>query len=520
MHILCLQVGDYENSTLGLNTELLRDYTENPAGLAWPNIIKAQCDSGKKCDSCQNSNLANEIIFQKGDVYVAAVVPVYDKDTSDPLKCGDIRTSNGWEIVEGIRFAVETANKKLGSFANLFEKKQIGYIIFNSCNQPLLIQEKLFKFLLEGITLPDGSRVSDLQRHILGFVAAYGSIISVATSTVLQNFNFPQIGYASTATVLSDRDSHKYFMRTCTPDDWQAKAMINIVKTLNASYIQILFSYGPYGEGGRDGIVNEAKKSKICIANKIGVEEDEYKKIRDDMNKTPYATVVLLFLKSHVLNDVMTELHESIDQGSYLFIASEAFGTRSDIISEKPKLEGTISLSLQMKPLTGTSTFEKYLYDRLVDYQNDINPWTKEYFEQKNSCFLSGSFDKTSGSKCTDIKEPFNSKDYQPELWTAFAINAMFSLLHGANKSFAELCGTQPSALCQQYRDSPQEVCEAIKNEKLVIDNSGIPSRVFNENGDGNIGYKIYQVQRKSTDAGQLAFVEVWFQYVQFHLMY
>jgi hypothetical protein len=355
------QVGNYRNSTLNLKTELLRDYTENPAGLAWPNIIKAQCDSGKKCDSCQNSNLANEIIFQKGDVYVAAVVPVYNKDTSDPLKCSDIRTSNGWEIVEGMRFAVETANKKLGSFANLFEKKQIGYIIFNSCNQPLLIQEKLFKFLLEGITLPDGSHVSDLQRHIVGFIAAYGSTISVATSSLLQNFNFPQIGYASTATELSDRSSHKYFMRTCTPDDKQAMAMINIVKTLNSSYIQIMFNEGTYGEGGRDAIMREARNSKICIANEIQVKENQYKRIRDDMNKTPYATVVLLFLQSHVVKGVMNELHGSIhkDEWSYLFIASEAFGIRTDIISEKPKLEGTISLSLQMKPVTGTSKFEK-----------------------------------------------------------------------------------------------------------------------------------------------------------------
>jgi hypothetical protein len=509
-----LQVGDYRNSTLALKTELLRDYTENPAGLAWPNIIKAQCDSGKKCDSCQNSNLANEIIFQKGDVYVAAVVPVYDKDKFDPLKCGDIRESNGWEIVEGIRFAVETVNRKLGSFAKLFEKKQIGYIIFNSCFQPLLIQEKLFKFFSEGITLSDGSRVSDLQRHILGFVAAYGSSISVATSNVLQNFNFPQISYASTATELSDRSSHKYFMRTCTPDDRQVKAMINIVKTLNSSYIQILFSKGSYGKGGRDGIVNEAKKSKICIANQIEVEDGQYEKIRDDMNKTPYATVVLLFLQSHVVKGVMTELHGSIhkDEWSYLFIASEAFGIRTDIISEKPKLEGTISLSLQMNPLTGTSKFEKYLYDRLFEIGNDLNPWTMEYFERKNKCFLSGSFNKAYGTECLDIKEPFNNKGYKPELWTSFAINAMFSLLQGANKSFGELCSAQSSELCQDYRNSPKKVYEVIRNEKLIID--GTPSRVFDDNGDGNIGYRIYQVQRKTTVVDQLTFEEVRLEYI------
>jgi hypothetical protein len=93
----------------------------------------------------------------------------------------------------------------------------------------------------------------------------------------------------------------------------------------------------------------------------------------------------------------------------------------------------------------------------------------------------------------------------------------MFSLLQGANKSFAELCGTQSSVLCQRYRDSPQEVYRMIKNEKLVIDDSGIPSRVFNENGDGNIGYKIYQVQRKNVNADQLTFEEVSLEYIHVH---
>ncbi|XP_062599622.1 uncharacterized protein LOC134261190 [Saccostrea cucullata] len=506
----CLErVGWYNNSTLNLKTDLLRDYTKSENGLVWPDIIKAQCDSQKICESCRNGNLANEVAFKKGDLYVAAVVPVYNKYIYNHMKCGDIRTSNGWEIIEGIRFAVDTVNEKLGNFANMFGTKEIGYIIFNSCNQPLLTQAKLLNFFREGLYLSNGSLISDITNNTLGFVAAYSSDISIATARILQDFHLPQISYASTAAVLSDRSTYKYFMRTCTPDDKQALAMINIVKSLNSSYIQIMYSEGSYGEGGRNAIVRVAKDMKICIANEIIVKENDYTKIRDNLQKTPYATVVLLFLGSHVVNDVMSELHERINPWSYLFIGSEAFGLRQDIIDGKSKLEGTISLSLQMKPLTGTSKFENYLHHRLADFNNDVNPWTQEYFEERNGCFLSGSFNKLSASQCTDIEEEFNNKDYQPELWTAFAINAMFSLLQGTNKSFADLCGSQSSTLCQRYRVSPQKVFDMIKNEKMVIDDSGIPSKVFNENGDGNIGYKIYQVQRKASDASQLIFVEI-----------
>lgn len=503
------KVGDYNNASLTLNKEKLRDYTINAYGLAWPDIIRAQCDPGKVCRSCRNRNLPNDILFKKGDLYVAAVVPVYNKDTADPLKCNGIRETNGWEVVEGIRFAVETVNEKIGIFQNYFGSKQIGYVILNSCNQPLLIQSILLKLFKEGIQLSDGSRVTDIRNNTLGFVAAYGSSISLATASVLQEFNFPQISYASTAAVLSDRKTYKYFLRTCTPDDKQALAMLNIVKTLNSSYIQIMYSEGTYGEGGRNAIVNAAKESKICVANEIKVEENNYNRIRDDLLKTPYATVILLFLKSHVINDVLTELHETVEQWSYIFIGSEAFGTRKDIITQKPKLEGTISLSLQMNPLTGTSKFEKYLYNRLITRESDINPWTRDYFEERNSCYMSGSFNKMFDSQCSEIEEEFNSKDYQPEIWTSFAINAMFSLLQGSNQAFKELCGTQSSSLCKQYRDDPVTVYNSIKNQRMEIEQNEGPSRVFNNNGDGNIGYKIYQVHKTLTDTSQLTYKEV-----------
>lgn len=507
---VCLEkVGDYNNASLTLNKEKLRDYTINADGLAWPDIIRAQCDPRKVCRSCRNRNLPSDILFKKGDLYVAAVVPVYNKDTADPLKCNGIRNTNGWEVVEGIRFAVETVNEKIGIFQNYFGSKQIGYVILNSCNQPLLIQSILLKLFKEGLQLSDGSRVTDIRNNTLGFVAAYGSSISLATASVLQEFNFPQISYASTAAVLSDRKTYRYFLRTCTPDDKQALAMLNIVKTLNSSYIQIMYSEGTYGEGGRNAIVNAAKESKICVANEIKVEENKYKRIRDDLLKTPYATVILLFLKSHVINDVLTELHETVEQWSYIFIGSEAFGTRKDIITQKPKLEGTISLSLQMNPLTGTSKFEKYLYNRLITRESDINPWTRDYFEERNSCYMSGSFNKMFDSQCSDIEEEFNSKDYQPEIWTSFAINAMFSLLQGSNQAFKELCGTQSSSLCKQYRDDPVTVYNSIKNQRMEIEQNEGPSRVFNDNGDGNIGYKIYQVHKTLTDTSQLTYKEI-----------
>lgn len=43
----------------------------------------------------------------------------------------------------------------------------------------------------------------------------------------------------------------------------------------------------------------------------------------------------------------------------------------------------------------------------------------------------------------------------------------------------------------------------------MVIDDNGVPSNVFNDNGDGNIGYKIYQVQKSLSDTSQLTYEQI-----------
>ena len=52
----------------------------------------------------------------------------------------------------------------------------------------------------------------------------------------------------------SDRVLFPYFMRTVTPDDAQTKAMVSMLEMLGSDYVQILYSEGAYGEGGRDKV--------------------------------------------------------------------------------------------------------------------------------------------------------------------------------------------------------------------------------------------------------------------------
>lgn len=61
-------------------------------------------------------------------------------------------------------------------------------------------------------------------------------------------FQIPQISYASTSTELSDKSRFEYFSRVVPPDNYQAQAMAEIVKSFDWRYTSTVAVEGEYGE--------------------------------------------------------------------------------------------------------------------------------------------------------------------------------------------------------------------------------------------------------------------------------
>lgn len=481
-------------------TERLVDYSGNNDETQWPNMYKAQCSLGRNCKSCKVENAENDFYFQNGDFFIIGMAPVNTGDLSNPLHCGVIRESNGWECTEAISYAVDDINQNKDVFPN----STIGFIILNSCNQPVLTTKKLLDIINNGVTLTNGTVVHDVSSRVLCVVAELGSSISQAAANVLQKFNIVQVAYGSTAAVLSDREAYKYFLRLNTPDTNQADAMVDISKKFNLLYIQILYSEGTYGEGGRDDIIRAAKSSNVCVANTIEVQENKYSKVLDDLRIKPYAKVVLLFLKSHVVSEVIEVITRSMDAGEFVFIASEAFGTRTEIIENNPKLENSLSLSLEI-PLNGNN-LKGYIYSKLTEKRYS-NPWTRSFLEKKNLCFLPGSFDKSFNKQCENVFDRYNSSDIKLDIWSAFALHAAKVALKGAYAAFRDICGRNSKTICPEYRKNPQSVWEQVQQQKLSLNSD--QTSIFDDNGDGNLGHVIYQIKKSKTDPKVLEFVKV-----------
>lgn len=494
------------NKILQVNKTLIRDYHDIDSVKKWPNVNRAQCKQGKQCSSCIVQEVAEKIYFKDGDLLVGGIVPVFNKDSNDPLSCGKIRPSLGTEIVLAMEYAVSLINNKTHPFENVFPGKTIGFVILNSCNQPLHIQNKLISLHKNGILLDNGTTV-DVTSKMIGYVGPYGSSISVASSDALSKFGYVQVSYASTAVSLSDRKTYPYFMRVSTPDDKQATAMIKLVRHsfYNSDYIQLVYSEGTYGEAGRDSIRLVAKSEGVCIAHEIEITDNFNKNaIIDELRKFQYAKIVIVFVMSQHVPSVTAALN-NMNYGEFLLIGSEAWGYRPGYFSDKQKLAGSLILSLQ---LPQNNNFTKYLRSTDISDEN-TNPWLKTYVENKFNCYLDTSFDKSFSEQCSSNLRLANQDSYQQEIWTPFALSAMLVLLSGTSDAFQDLCGKESATLCEPYKRNPAGVRSHVIGQKLDVDGSGNSVPLFDDNGDGNVGYTIYNLQRKVDNRNEIIYKEV-----------
>jgi len=351
------------------------------------NVPLPQVPDGYKSDTCVHRQATDFILFEEGDIYVVGIVPVHNVGSS-PLQCGGIK-KGGFDIVEAIKYAVHAEQSKFNG--------RLGVIIVDSCNDPQIIQEKIISIQRLGVFWK-GSYVP-VNGKIIGYVGGWSSDESAAVARITGRLHQVQISYASTASALSRTVEFPYFLRIPSPDDDQARTIMEIVKRIhtNRTQIQIMYSESSYGEGGRNLIRTLVESERdICIINEIAVSVAvSHQSVIDSLRKYPDAKIVIAFLGSFDVDYIIEGL-ATIERNEFLFIASEGWGLRQRM-SEYPNLTGSISVTAR---LWVTDSFEKYI--AALSPETDLNnPWIRDYMEKQFKCYYQWSFDKSSNKSCT-----------------------------------------------------------------------------------------------------------------------
>ena len=95
------------------------------------------------------------------------------------------------------------------------------------------------------------------RRKVVGVIGAASSSVSVQVANLLRLFKVPQISYSSSTAELSNKERFPYFSRVLPSDTLQAKAMADLVHSLQWNYITTISEQG--NAGGIDSFINNVK---------------------------------------------------------------------------------------------------------------------------------------------------------------------------------------------------------------------------------------------------------------------
>lgn len=194
-----------------------------------------------------------------GDVIIGALFSVHHQPPAEKVperKCGEIREQYGIQRVEAMFHTLD----KINSDPVLLPNITLGSEIRDSCWHSSVALEQSIEFIRDSLIsirdekdalsrcLPESSSHHQIRakKPIAGVIGPGSSSVAIQVQNLLQLFDIPQIAYSATSIDLSDKTLYKYFLRVVPSDILQARAMLDIVKRYNWTYVSAVHTEGGY----------------------------------------------------------------------------------------------------------------------------------------------------------------------------------------------------------------------------------------------------------------------------------
>ena len=379
--------------------------------------------------------------------------------------CGPI-TSYGVQYVEALSYFTQMVNSRQGPI-NLPGVK-LGFEIHDSCGTVSVALDQTLRLIISNTPLK-GYGVS-------AAVGEWTSSNTIPIANLLQLFNIPLISYSATAPLLSDKMQYPYFLRTVPPDNYQAKALADIVNYFNWTYVVAVHSSDVYGKEGITAFVKEFKNVTLnrCVASDPieipypGATVAQYDQAVDKL-AAPYvanATVVVLFAQLETVEGLLDAVQRRRDRdGAFAmkrFVWVGTDGWTASLDGGRYKIAQNV-VGVIPEALNSTG-FDKYFQSLHISNHTD-NPWFAEYWEDYFGCSLNGTNPAT--QRCNVSNQSFTSANgYMANTFLPHCIDALFAIAYALRDIQRDLCNG--SGLCNATLSAARNDVSAIDGQLLL----------------------------------------------------
>ncbi|KAL3289431.1 hypothetical protein HHI36_022856 [Cryptolaemus montrouzieri] len=257
------------------------------------------------------------------------------------------------------------------------------------------------------------------HKPVTAVIGASFSVVSIMVANILRLFKIPQISYASTSTELSDKSRFEYFSRVVPPDNFQAQAMVEIVKELGWKYVSTVAVEGDYGERGIASFISHSSEANICIAVTEKIQRnskiEDFDRIIERLLQKP-ARAVVLFVDEDNTRKLLKATIRANRTGYFLWIGSDSWGAKvHPVRDQESAAAGAITI---LPHRNAIKEFDEYYLSLRPRFEADPcnssseinishkknsslvvncrNAWFREFWSQHNNC----SFNNSGSRRC------------------------------------------------------------------------------------------------------------------------
>ncbi|KAG9278336.1 G-protein coupled receptor family C group 6 member A [Astyanax mexicanus] len=355
---------------------------------------------------------------------------------------------------------------------------RLGYKIHDTCSDvttALRATEDLMQREMECYSTTNFFNMSDCIQPTTAVIGAYHSETSIAVARDLNLQEIPQISYASSADILSDKSRFPGFFRTVPSDMHQTSAMVKLLKENKWTWVGVITTDGDYGRSALDSFMSQAFLAGICLAFKEVLPDSvsDSPKLQSAVSRTvrtlnfnTKVKVVVSFAKPEHMRLLFQELHSGQSSFPRLWVASDNWSTSEDVIDPGELNQNTrvIGFSFESRDVTPFKEFLKKL-----EFNSEA---------QANNSFLK---DFYSNNKPQAVEKLINTIDAGKG--TIFSIQmAVSAVAQAVAKQCSARDCTVPGSL------QPWELLQGMTNSTFKMD--GV-SYSFDDSGDVDLGYYI-----------------------------
>ncbi|XP_026142180.1 metabotropic glutamate receptor 1-like isoform X2 [Carassius auratus] len=390
-----------------------------------------------------------------GDIIIGALFSVHHQPAAEKVaerKCGEIREQYGIQRVEAMFYTLDRINAD----PNLLPNITLGCEIRDSCWHSSVALEQSIEFIRDSLISirddKDGTKwcgeanppaqVLATKKPIAGVIGPGSSSVAIQVQNLLQLFNIPQIAYSATSIDLSDKTLYKYFLRVVPSDTLQARALLDIVKRYNWTYVSAVHTEGNYGESGMEAFKELASQEGLCIAHSDKIYSNAGEKhfdrlLRKLRERLPKARVVVCFCEGMTVRGLLMAMRRLGVAGEFLLIGSDGWADRDEVVEGyEQEAVGGITMKLQTEEVT---SFDDY-YLQLQLNTNNRNPWFAEFWQHRFQCRLPGHPQENTNYKKNCSGYESLEDNYVQDSKMGFVINAIYAMAHGLHDMHQHLC--------------------------------------------------------------------------------